>query len=476
MAGFKCVVTSPQTQPAKQLNPFLSSALWAETKVRHMSIGAKRTVTTWILTVILCLVFPTSGDAYSVLSHEAIIDAVWSTHIVPLLRKRFPMSTPDQFRQAHSYAYGGAIIQDMGYYPYGSTFFSDLTHYVRAGDFIQAMLRDARDINEFAFAIGAMSHYAADNEGHHLAVNRVVPMLYPGLGKKYGNEVTFEDSPVAHVKTEFGFDVLEVARGRFAPDAYRDFIGFEVAQPLLEKAFEETYGLELRAVLENEERAVGSYRHDVSKVIPTATKVAWQVKRHDIQKDLPGMTRNQFLYNLSRASYEKKWGKDYRKPDFDEKFLAFLSRLIPKVGPLKILTFRTPTPEAERLFEASFNVALNRYRSELTELLSGRVALPNDNLDVGKDTSAGEYRLNDDTYAELLHRLAERKFSGMTPELRSDIARFYADPSSPNATKKSSGRWSRVQRELALLKASSPSPNLSGWVADHDSALFGSTD
>jgi len=432
----------------------------------YMSLGRKQPITIWILTVVLFLAFPSSGDAYSVLSHEAIIDAVWDTHIVPLLRKRFPTATADDLRQAHAYAYGGAIIQDMGYYPYGSKFFSDLTHYVRAGDFIEAMLLDARDINEYAFAIGAMSHYAADNEGHRLAVNRVVPLLYPGLGRKYGNEVTFEDSPIAHVKTEFGFDVLEVAKGRYAPDAYRDFIGFEVARPLLEKAFEKTYGLELSAVLENEERAVGSYRHDVSKVIPRATRVAWQVKQHDIQKDLPGMTRNQFLYNLSRASYEKKWGKDYRKPDFDEKFLAFLFRLIPKIGPLKILTFRTPTPEAERLFEASFNVALNRYRSELTELHSERVVLPNDNLDVGKDTSAGGYRLKDDTYAELLHRLAEQKFSGMTPELRSDIARFYADPSSPNATKRSSERWSRVQRDLAQLKASLPSLNLSRSVAD----------
>jgi hypothetical protein len=402
-----------------------------------------------------------------VLSHEAIIDAVWSTHIVPLLKQRFPGATPDELRQAHAYAYGGAIIQDMGYYPHGSKFFSDLTHYVRAGDFIETMLLDARDINEYAFAIGAMSHYAADNEGHHLGVNRVVPLLYPGLERKYGTEVTFEDSPAAHVKTEFGFDVLEVAQGRYAPDAYRDFIGFEVAQPLLGNAFKETYGLELSAVLENEKRTIGSYRHDVSKIIPRATRVAWQIKQHDIQNDLPGMTRNQFLYNLSRASYEKKWGTDYRKPDFDEKVLAFLFRVIPKIGPLKVLTFRTPTPEAERLFEASFNVALNRYRNELTELLSGSIVLANDNLDVGKATAAGEYRLNDDTYAELLHRHAEQKFSNMTPELRSDIARFYADPSSPNATKRSSGRWARVQRELAQLKAPLPSLNVSS-VAERE--------
>jgi hypothetical protein len=416
-------------------------------------LGAPRSKIVSSCALLLLLALPTSGDAYSVLSHEAIIDAVWSTHIRPLLQRRFPNATHDELRQAHAYAYGGAIIQDMGYYPYGSKFFSNLAHYVRSGDFIEALLRDSQDINEYAFAIGSMSHYAADNDGHRLAVNRVVPVLYPELKRKYGDVVTFEDDPLAHVKTEFGFDVLEVAKERYAPDAYHDFIGFEVAQALLDRAFEETYGLKLSSFLEHETKAISSYRHDISKIIPKATKVAWQVKQNDIQKDLPGMTRNQFLYNLSRASYEKRWGKDYRRPNFGEKVLALLFRLIPKIGPLKILTFRTPTPESEKMFEASFNATLDRYRSLLTELGTGRVPLPNDNFDVGARTAPGQYRLNDDTHAELLHRLAEQNFSGMTPELRAEIELFYADPGSPNATKRNPRRWSRVQRELTLLKS-----------------------
>jgi hypothetical protein len=295
-----------------------------------------RTAAFWLFPLLLLVCFPVLCDAYSVLSHEALIDVLWKTSIVTLLEKRFPNPTPDQLRQAHAYAYGGAIIQDMGFYPYGSKFFSDLAHYVRSGDFVGAMLRDAGDINEYAFAIGAMSHYVADNEGHSLAVNRVVPLLYPDLRKKYGDSVTYEDNPLAHLKAEFGFDVLEVAKGRYAPDAYRDFIGFQVAQPLLERAFKETYGLDLGAVLQDEPKAIGSYRRAVSKTIPKASRVAWQIKKHDIEQDLPGVTRKQFLYNLSRASYEKRWGTDYTKPDFDEKFLAFLFHLIPKIGPLKV--------------------------------------------------------------------------------------------------------------------------------------------
>jgi len=403
--------------------------------------------------LILFFAFPTSGDAYSVLSHEAIVDAVWVTHIQPLLQKRFPNATADELRHSHAYAYGGAIIQDLGYYPHGNKFFSNLTHYVRSGDFIVALLRNAQDINEYAFAVGAMSHYAADNDGHRMAVNRVVPLLYPELKKKYGDVVTFEDYPLAHVKTEFAFDVLEVAKERYAPDAYHDFIGFEVAQPLLDRAFEETYGLKLAAVLEHEEKAIGSYRHNISKTIPKATKIAWEVKEDDIKRDLPGATRDRFLYNLSRSSYEKNWGKDYRKPNVGEKFFALLFRLIPKIGPLKILTFRTPTPEAEKMFEASFNATLDRYRSLLTDLGTGKVTLPNDNFDVGTRTAPGEYHLSDDTYGELLHRLAQNKFSGMTPELRAEIERFYADPSFPKAAKRNPSHWSRIPGELNQLKS-----------------------
>jgi hypothetical protein len=231
----------------------------------------------------LVLAWPVPLNAYAVLSHEAIIDAVWETHIKPLLLKKFPQTTEEQLSEAQAYAYGGAIIQDMGYYPYGSPFFSDLTHYIRSGDFIQALLRDAKDIDEYAFSLGAMAHYAADNDGHSIGINRAVPILYPRLRQKFGNSVSFEDDRLAHIKTEFGFDVLEIARERFAPDSYHDFIGFEVSRSLLEQAFQETYGLELKDVLVSEDKALNSYRRDVSKLIPKATRIAWSLKKDEIQ-------------------------------------------------------------------------------------------------------------------------------------------------------------------------------------------------
>ena len=262
-----------------------------------------------VMAFILAVGYPSETEAYAVLAHEAIVDSVWDANIRPLLLKRFPGATVAQIKEAHGFAYGGAIIQDMGYYPHGSFFFSDLTHYVRSGDFVLALLRDSKDIDGYAFALGALAHYVADIDGHPMGTNRAVPILYPKLKKKYGDSVSYEQDKLAHVKTEFGFDVLEVARGRYAPDSYHDFIGFGVAVPLLEQAFQETYGLDLKSVLSDENKVVSSYRHDVSQLIPKATRVAWSLKNADIMKDQPGMTKREVsLQSLSRE-LPKELGK-----------------------------------------------------------------------------------------------------------------------------------------------------------------------
>jgi hypothetical protein len=412
-----------------------------------------------LLAILGCASFwPASTAAYSVLSHEAIIDSAWDTNIKPLLLKRFPDATADELREAHGYAYGGAIIQDMGYYPHGSMFFSDLAHYVRSGDFVMILLRDSKDLNEYAFALGALAHYAADNNGHRIGTNRAVPVLYPKLRKKHGDSVTYEDDKLAHVKTEFGFDVLEVAKERYAPDSYHDFIGFQVAVPLLEQAFRETYGLDLKKVLSNEDKVIGSYRRDVSKLIPRATRIAWSLKEKDIEKDMPGITRKKFLYNLSRSSYERSWGKDYQRPSFWDHFLAFLYRILPKFGPLRVLQLRTPTPETERMFQASFNATMDRYRGLLKEEGEGRLKMPNDNFDVGELTPPGKYRMNDEAHATLLDKLAAQDFADMTPDLRAELLDFFSDPNAPYAIKRNPKQWSKVEAELQQLRSKTPQP------------------
>ena len=415
-------------------------------------------VCVFLAAAIVLIASPQPVAAYSVLSHEAIIDSAWDTSIKPVLLKRFPGATKEELREAHGYAYGGAIIQDMGYYPHGSMFFSDLAHYVRSGDFVVAMLRDSKDLNEYAFALGALAHYAADTDGHRLGTNRAVPVLYPKLKKKHGDSVTYEDDPLAHVKTEFGFDVLEVAKERYAPDSYHDFIGFQVAAPLLEEAFRETYGLDLRSVLANEDKALGSYRRDVSKLIPRATRVAWTLKKNEIQKDVPGITRRKFLYNLSRSSYEHQWGKQYQRPTFWDHVLAFLYKILPKFGPLRVLQLKTPTPETERMFQASFNATMDRYRNLLKEVGEDHLKLLNNNFDVGVATGPGEYRMNDDAHAELLQKLAAKNFADMSPDLRAELLNFYADPNAPYATKRKPQEWTQVEADLEKLRNFTPGP------------------
>jgi len=406
----------------------------------------------------ILLLWPQSARAYAVLSHEAIIDAAWDSHIKPLLLKKYPQATEEDLSRAQAYAYGGAIIQDMGYYPYGSPFFSDLTHYVRSGDFIQALLRDAQDLTEYAFALGALAHYAADNDGHRIGTNRAVAVLYPGLGKRYGDSVAYEDGKLAHVKTEFGFDVLEIAKERYAPDGYHDFIGFEVARRVLDQAFLETYGLELKSVLLKEDKALNSYRRDVSKLIPKATRIAWHLKKGEIKDDIPDATKKRFLYNLSRSNYEREWGKNYKKPSPGEVFLAFLYKLIPKIGPLKILQFRTPTPETEHMFEASFNATLSRYRKLLAATGDGTLQLENDNFDVGESTGPGKYRMNDEAHAKLLHELTETNFTNLTSEAKAELLHFYADPDAPYDTRRHAGAWAKVQTELQQLRTAPVTP------------------
>jgi len=264
---------------------------------------------------------------YAVLTHEAIIDAAWNDGIRPALLQRFPSATREELQQAHAYAYGGAIIQDMGYYPFGSRFFSDLTHYVRSGDFVLSLIAESQNLNEYAFALGALAHYAADTEGHPLATNLSVALMYPKLAKKYGPVVTYDQKPSAHAQVEFGFDVDQVAEGNYAPHAYHEFIGFEVSEPVLERAFARTYCVDLSSVFVSVDLAIGSYRHAVSSVIPRTTKVAWHMKKHEIQNSHPSEVRSEFIYNVSHSEYRKDWGTVYEKPGISARIKAFLLRL-----------------------------------------------------------------------------------------------------------------------------------------------------
>jgi hypothetical protein len=389
---------------------------------------------------------------------------LWTDELSPLLLKRFPTLTEDQLKEAHGYAYGGAVIQDLGYYPFGSVEFSNLVHYVRSGDFVRELLLQSQDANEYAFALGALAHYASDIAGHP-AVNQAVSIQYPKLRAKYGNSVRYAQDHTAHLKTEFGFDMVQVAKNRYASQQYHDFIGFQVSKPLLERTFPIVYGVELKDVLAHEDLAVGSYRFAVSRMIPQMTQIALRTHKKDMMKETPDFAKKKFLYRLSRSDYEKQWGKDYTKPDFGTRLWSILLRYIPKIGPFKALAFNNPTAQTEDMYFKSINTTVDRYRAFLEQIRTDSLELANDDLDSGKETKAAEYSLTDDTYAKLLGQLAERKFDLTSPDLRENILNFYSDLSLPLETKKDSAHWKSVLTALDQLKLVSPAPILAASPA-----------
>jgi len=418
------------------------------------------------LAVLLVVLMCSSGAlAYSVLTHEEIVDLLWIDEIRPLLLKRFPGLSDDQIKEAHAYAYGGSVIQDLGYYPFGSVEFSELVHYVRSGDFVHELLLESADVNEYAFALGALAHYSSDITGHP-AVNQAVAIEYPKLRAKFGKSVTYAEGKTEHLKTEFGFDMVQVAKNRYASQQYHDFIGFKVSKPLLERVVPVVYGLELKDVIAHEDLAIGSYRFSISRLIPEMTQVALQTHKKEIMQEHSDFAKKKFLYRLSRSDYEKEWGKDYTRPGIGARILAIFFRVVPKIGPFKGLGFNHPTPQTEDMYFKSINATVDQYRTFLRAEGTDSLQLANCDLDSGKVTQPGEYPLADRAYVNLLQRLSEHKFEGATPGLRANILDFYSGPPASIGTKsvtpkkivpeKDQGDSKHVQTELDQLKAMTP--------------------
>ena len=382
-----------------------------------MGLTAPRRHTLGALFICGWLLCPQPASGYSVLAHEALVDALWDDAIVGLLRQKFPNATPDQITASRAFAYGGSVIQDLGYYPFGSTLFTNVLHYVRSGDFVEAMLRESQTLEEYAFSLGALAHYASDTSGHPIATNRAVPLMYPKLRAKYGDEVTYAEDPRRHIMVEFSFDVAQLASGKYPAEAYHRFIGFEVSKEVLQRAFQQTYGLEMKDLFLDEDLAIGTYRFAVSKLIPDLTRAAAKSNTDTL------------VYTFTKQDFEKAYGTKYRRPGFFARVIVLLVRIMPRIGPFRALAFDPPTPEVERLFLESFTRARTQLRGLLDGVRANRLNLANINLDTGRPTAQGEYPLADETYAELVEKLAGQ--TNVPDALRQDINRFYGRPVSP---------------------------------------------
>jgi hypothetical protein len=405
----------------------------------------------------LLLSVPARAHGYSVLAHESAIDAAWDRELRPLLLRRFPRSTPAELERARSFAYGGSVIQDLGYYPFGNKFFSNLLHYARTGDFVESLVRNAQTVDELAFSLGALAHYANDIAGHPLAVNRSVPLAFPKLRAKFGDEITYVQAPRHHVIVEFSFDVAQAARGRYSFTQYRSLLDFQVATGLLERAFRDTYGLEMGDVFGDEERAIATYRYAVSQLIPALTEAAWRDKRDEILANTPAADRSSVVFLYRPVDYEETYGRNYQKPARLARFLASVYRIVPKVGPLKPLAFKAPTPEVDRLFEDSIERAHSRFQAMLRQVRDGTLDLSNTNFDTGEPVHIREYELADETHAEWLEALAKHDFAGASPTVRRTLDSYYRNAPAPDQRdRKARKEWERVHTALARLDRAAP--------------------
>ncbi len=402
------------------------------------------------------LLAPTRVNAYSVLTHEALIDASWAKSILPLLKHKYPQATDDDLRKAHAYAYGGCLIADMGYFPFGSEYFTNLSHYVRSGDFVETLLSESENLDEYAFALGALCHYFGDKYGHSLATNLTVPVVYPKMEEKFGPVVTYEDDHISHSRVEISFDVLQMARGNYAAQAYHDLIGFEVSKPVLERAFLKTYGQDINTVFGDLDLAIGTFRWSVRSLLPTVTRTAWVIKKNDIKKLNPSANSHSFHYKMKRKAYYAEFGSARQKPGFKAEVLSLLIRIIPKVGPFKALRFKDIGPEGEKLFIRSFDTVLVRYHDALAGLYLKKPNLADVDYDTGKPTQIGEYKLADKTYGDLLDKLAETKYNDLTASLKQNILNFYGQTDTVTLAQKYPADWKKKYLDIQAIRIAVP--------------------
>ena len=393
------------------------------------------------------------AGAYSLLTHEQLIDLTWQSSIAPLIRSRYPSITPEQLEQARSYAYAGCVIQDIGYYPFGDAFYSDLTHYVRTGDFIVHLFRDAKNANELAFAIGALSHYVGDNIGHSQATNRAVPVEFPKLEAKYGPIVTYGEGERAHVQTEFAFDINEIAHQRFAPVHYLRHVGLNVPTQQLASAFYETYGLSEDFSKAHFRRInAGGFRFAVRSFIPRIAYALTILHRGKMPADSMSPDEQRLATEVAQVAAENDWDHYRKKAGIGTYSLAGVIFILPKFGPLKLLAIKGPTSATEEEYVRSVNQSTDALSDAVNRFRKPHQTLANRDLDTGAPVRPGAYRLTDETYAKLLGRLVADPKHTVPPGLKADILKYYADPTAPILTKRDPQKWAQVQTGLETLK------------------------
>jgi hypothetical protein len=462
-----------------------------KTKLRRF---AKRVLPALVLLGIFMVMH---ADAYTLLTHEELIDLNWEYSIVPLLLNRYPNLTAAQLDEARAYAYGGCVIQDIGYYPFGDKMFSNLTHYVRTGDFVVNLFRDAHSADELAFAVGALSHYVGDSIGHAEATNISVPVEFPALRAKYGSDVNYAEGRHQHVQTEFAFDIDEIAHHRMAPVRFLRHIGLKVPVQQLALAYYQTYGLSGEFSPRRQRINVREYRFMVHTFFPRVAYAITLLHRGHEPAEPTTADAAAIDREVARVAAENDWEQYRRHAGVGTYVLAGFLFVLPKVGSLKLIAVKGPTAATETDYLHSVVVSTSIMHWMLVRFTppaakgtaaaardataaAGQAAagmpaasaipafmtanpnnvlrsddprhpLPNRDLDTGRVVEPGGYSLTDSTYADLLHRLTRQPTQAIPPGIKRDVLAFYADPNAPITTRQNAARWAEVQADLATL-------------------------
>lgn len=462
----------------------------------------------------LLLFVPAQAGAYSMLTHEELIDLTWQDSIVPLLLSRYPNLTPAELENARAYAYGGCVVQDLGYYPYGDRFFSNLTHYVRSGDFIVTLFRNSKNANELAFAVGALSHYIGDSVGHPEATNVAVSAEFASLRERYGNVVNYAQGKHQHVQVEFGFDIDQMSHHRVAPLRYQRAAGLKVPVRLLADAYYQTYGV-THFSGHNGRFNIREYRYAVHSFIPRIANAVTLLHRHEPpEPNTPEAI--EIRKELADVAATNHWDSFRTGPNMGTYMLAGVLFILPKVGPIALVNVKGPTTQTEAdymhsLFESAqaLRAALHRFtppqvkgapdpparggplpdadraitrnqeqKSPSSDSHTGSESqksapsaplpvdrpserskpqrdphhpLPNRDLDTGHVVQPGGYSLTDDTFADLLHQLTRTPQQAVPPGIVEDIQTYYSNLDAPITTKKHPARWNQVLADLKTL-------------------------
>lgn len=392
---------------------------------------SRQTLIRWGLALLVFITFlAAQSGAYSVLTHEELIDLAWNDSIRPLLRAKFPSATTEQLIEAHAYAYGGSAVQDMGYYPFGKRLFSNLTHYVRSGDFVTWQLRNATTLNEYAFAIGALSHYLGDTIGHSQAINPATADEFPKLKQKFGDSVTYGESPHGHIRTEFAFDVEEMKNTKFAPPAYLRRIGFRVPSHFLEQAFLATYGFDLHEIFGSVRPSLKSYRTSVRTFIPSFAEAEVVLHGHQFPPHPDDEAYRIFEERVSRTNYDRRWKHTYKGPGVRAHLLAILVFVVPKIGGAADLAIKIPNHQTQDAYLHSVNHTVDVFREILDKARNGDdpATIANLDLDTGEPARLGTYALADESYEELLRRITETPNRIVPEDLKQHLLEYYRDP------------------------------------------------